>query len=400
MRQTFEQKVKRMFRSQLKQNNIKENLSEFKDVNDAFRELAPPNDLYNPFTDWQKPEMTFKHDVVVFELANAWWLMQASLLAFDEAENAEKKFQEVGFTVQFIENKLTSTQCYILEKEDFVIVVFRGSQVKDVKSNLEDIIIDWMTDSKLDLVRFNIEGETPVKIKGKVHKGFKEAFSSIWNESTKKNVNLAKVFENLVEKNKPVWFTGHSLGAALATLAASCYQGKVQGLYTFGSPRVGDRNFVSALTKKLSGIEAYRFIYRDDIVTKIPLIDLDLEVYKHIGVVEYINNDSVIELSPNPIIKLAHDLKTTVKNLLSELGQLVMGQQQIKLRAKLVSEILITVAPTGIPNHAPIYYAIAIDANLRVINHLPIPKSTKPKSKSKISKPKSAAKVSRTKKLL
>lgn len=365
MSQSFEQKVKKIVKSQFKKYNIKENLSEFKDVNEAFKELAPPNENYEYFTDWEKPKMAFKPKAVLFELVNAWWLMQISLLAFDEPKNAEERFQKVGFTVQFLENKTTSTQCYILEKEDFAIVVFRGSQVKNVNNNLEDIIIDWMTDGNLDLVPFDITGEIPIHFEGKIHKGFREAFNSIWNKSSRKNLNLAKVFQKLSKKNKPVWFTGHSLGAALATLAASCYQGNVQGLYTFGSPRVGDREFVDSLTKKLLTIDVYRFIYKDDIVTKVPLIDLDLEVYKHIGVVEYINNDNVIEVSPNPIIKIAHDLKTTVKNLLSELGQLVMGKQQITLRAKLVSEILITVAPTGIPNHAPIYYAIAIEANLR-----------------------------------
>jgi mRNA-degrading endonuclease YafQ of YafQ-DinJ toxin-antitoxin module len=365
MSQTFEENVKKIVKKQLEHYKIKKNLSEFKDVNDAFKKLAPPNRNYEYFIDWQKPKMAFKPKAMVFELSNAWWLVQASLLAYDGTRSAKEIFQNAGFTVQFLENKTTSTQCYILEKEDFVIVAFRGSQVKNVKTNLQDIIIDWMTDGNLDLVPFNITGDFPVHLNGKVHKGFRKAFNSIWNKSSRKNVNLAKVFQTLSEKGKPVWFTGHSLGAALATLAAGCYQGNVQGLYTFGSPRVGDRDFVEALTEKLSIVEVYRFIYKDDIVTKVPLIDLDLEVYKHIGIVEYINNDEVIEVSPNPIIKLAHDLKTTVKNLLSELGQIVMGEQEIKLRAKLVSEVLITIAPTGIPNHAPIYSAIAIDANLR-----------------------------------
>ncbi|MBI4854386.1 MAG: lipase family protein [Acidobacteria bacterium] len=365
MSQNFEQKVAKIVKEQFKKYKIKENLSEFEDAYQAFKKLAPPNEGYKYFTDWQKAKMAFKPNAVVFELTNAWWLMQVSLLAFDEAKNAKPIFQNVGFNVQFIENKDTSTQCYILEKEDFIIVVFRGSQVRSVKSNLEDIIIDWMTDTKIDLVPFDIAGKIPIHFDGKIHSGFREAFSSIWNKSTKNNVNLGKIFQKLAEKNKPVWFTGHSLGAALATLAASSYEGNVQGLYTFGSPRVGDRDFVDALTKKLLKVDVYRFIYKDDIVTKVPLIDLDLEVYKHIGTVKYINNNNIIEDSPNLIIKLAHDLKTTVKNLLAELGQLVMGQQQIKLRAKLISEILITVAPTGIPNHAPIFYAIVIEANLR-----------------------------------
>jgi len=42
--------------------------------------------------------------------------------------------------------------------------------------------------------------------------------------------------------------TGHSLGGAIATLAVAELISKgiqVDNLYTFGSPRVGDSNFIS-----------------------------------------------------------------------------------------------------------------------------------------------------------
>ena len=49
-------------------------------------------------------------------------------------------------------------------------------------------------------------------------------------------------------------FTGHSLGAAMATLAAAEHAGGAAAvqLYTFGSPRVGDQAFASWARDKLA----------------------------------------------------------------------------------------------------------------------------------------------------
>ena len=70
---------------------------------------------------------------------------------------------------------------------------------------------------------------------GNVHRGFKAALLEVWTD-------LENYVSNLQKDNLKIWITGHSLGAALATLAADRY-GNVQGLYTYGSPRVGDQDF-------------------------------------------------------------------------------------------------------------------------------------------------------------
>ena len=68
---------------------------------------------------------------------------------------------------------------------------------------------------------------------GKVHRGFKHALAEVWEEK-----GLFEYIKSRDTSNRTIWFTGHSLGAALATLAANRY-GKAQGLYTFGSPAWG-----------------------------------------------------------------------------------------------------------------------------------------------------------------
>jgi len=69
-----------------------------------------------------------------------------------------------------------------------------------------------------------------------------------------------------------VWVTGHSLGAALASLGAVSLQQAVPDVkvssYTFGQPRVGLFDYAKA--HDLAIPDAYRIIHDDDIVPHVP----------------------------------------------------------------------------------------------------------------------------------
>jgi len=84
-----------------------------------------------------------------------------------------------------------------------------------------------------------------------VHEGFLEAIDSVWPE----------IAGRLDEVKCPLFYAGHSLGAALATLAATRRQ--PQALYTFGSPSVGNDGFVASLRNAL----VYRVVDDSDEVT-------------------------------------------------------------------------------------------------------------------------------------
>ncbi|HEX3109347.1 MAG TPA: hypothetical protein VHU41_09670, partial [Thermoanaerobaculia bacterium] len=74
--------------------------------------------------------------------------------------------------------------------------------------------------------------------------------------------------------NEPLFFSGHSLGAALATIAAR--RRAPRGLYTFGSPYVGNRAFVGSLPR----IPIFRVADGHDIVPTLPPANLG---YAHAG---------------------------------------------------------------------------------------------------------------------
>ena len=137
----------------------------------------------------------------------------------------------------------------IVEKiNPFAVLVFRGT------SGFEN----WLANLKVM--------QSPWKYGGQVHSGFKAIFLEI----------KAEIKSALQGITKPVFYTGHSLGAALAVLAASVWP--PQATYTFGSPRVGDAVF----RERLSGQSIYRITNDRDIVTSVPPSRIPFE-FCHVG---------------------------------------------------------------------------------------------------------------------
>lgn len=114
---------------------------------------------------------------------------------------------------------------------------------------------------------------------GHVSKYFYDAFLSVWYGGMMKEFILLR-------KHYPsydVWVTGHSLGASMASLAAShiissrYIDGNYVRLITFGQPRTGDRPFADAHDKQM--YYSYRVIHGRDVVPHLP--PLNLEGYYH-----------------------------------------------------------------------------------------------------------------------
>ncbi len=127
--------------------------------------------------------------------------------------------------------------------------------------------------------------KTPWERGGQVHAGFAGA--------------LAYVRPRLEQALKTIpcrmLFTGHSLGAALATLLASVKA--PNALDTFAQPLVGDSGFVAIL----NGVNCFRYVDCCDIVTRIPPEELG---YQHVGEPYYIAQDRGVTFNPgNDFIK-------------------------------------------------------------------------------------------------
>ncbi|WZZ08125.1 hypothetical protein YC2023_094046 [Brassica napus] len=190
---------------------------------------------------------------------------------------------------------------------NLIVVSFRGTEPFDVD--------DWCTD--LDISWYELKNV------GKVHAGFSKALGLQKNGWPKEIIPLGHQYayytirqklRDMFAKNKNLKFilTGHSLGGALAALfpAVLAIHGedelldKLEGVYTFGQPRIGDEvfgEFMKEVVRK-HGIEYERFVYNNDIVPRIPFDDKVLFSFKHYGSCNYFNSlykGKVREDAPN-----------------------------------------------------------------------------------------------------
>lgn len=314
--------------------------------------LLPPNRSHVFFENSDRH--SFQYNSNKFEMLNAWWLAEASLLVYDEENFVMNKFQSAGLPM-FMSFNGRSTQCFVASNENFTIVAFRGTQVlrPDAKADLSGIFADVLIGGNVILVD---SGQG-----GYVHQGFKNALDEVWEdrdgqEGLKTYLNRIK---NVGDNKRTLWFTGHSLGAALATLAADRY-GSVQGLYTFGSPRVGDSQF-----KDDFYVNTYRFVNNNDIFPNVPLIGTypplripPVGMYCHVEGLKYIHGQGRVNDNPKQTDVLRDRFASNFGHMFNVLGH---------IRAGFLGEISVD----SFVDHAPLLYAIHIWNNyLEEISHI------------------------------
>ena len=98
--------------------------------------------------------------------------------------------------------------------------------------------------------------------------------------------------------DKPIWIAGHSLGGALAVLAALDLtlnrKLPVQGVYTFGQPRVGDRTFARSVKKTL-GDRMVRFVNNRDVVPQVPTPGMMLSYWHPVPETRFDQDGNLVE---------------------------------------------------------------------------------------------------------
>ena len=177
-----------------------------------------------------------------------------SAITYEDPKQSKSKFKSFGFDIVEFFN-IDGAQAYLLKDMNGIYVLsFRGTEVTEKSDVLADLKA----------------GKNNEACGGKVHVGFKGEINKLWPAIEKAIVNVGSLY-----------VTGHSLGAAMATIASSRMQSKVTALITFGSPRVGNAEFVKSLN-----VEHYRVQNNCDDVTKVPFRFVG---FRHHGTHKYMN---------------------------------------------------------------------------------------------------------------
>lgn len=176
--------------------------------------------------------------------------------AYLDGKDAKPIYKKLGYTHKFFD--VDGAQCHAVWNKEEYILCFRGTEPDE----LSDVLADLNAIPRGSMTH------------GWVHSGFRNELDKLW-EQLVEHINT--------HQKKKLYVTGHSLGAAMATIATSRIEEfrSVEQLTTFGSPRVGTRGFVKHIKTPHK-----RVVNNNDIVTKVPLW---LMGYKHHGDLTYIN---------------------------------------------------------------------------------------------------------------
>jgi hypothetical protein len=200
----------------------------------------------------------------------AWIMAHMAKLAYIKFEDNDLELERLEYCLQsgwfnliktFNKN---GTQAFLAKNDEFAVLAFRGTQ----PDKWEDI----RTDIRILKLR---------TVDGRVHIGFKNAFDDVKDAITEE---LRKHLGDM-----PLYITGHSLGAALATVATQEieeeFNDQVAACYTFGSPRVGDGKYEKAIK-----VPFYRIVNSTDIVTLLPFL---LGSFVHVGDTRYLSRRKI-----------------------------------------------------------------------------------------------------------
>ncbi|OLP18432.1 hypothetical protein BST81_10755 [Leptolyngbya sp. 'hensonii'] len=225
--------------------------------------------------------LNFKPKAFGYHPYNAYFLALVSQLAYEKDGKAvQAKAQSWGIAAEDIQPfDCGGTQAILLADSEKIIVAFRGT---------EPILADWITDLKI---------RKTAGPGGNVHRGFYAALACIWADvenAIEQAIDKAsqQQRQNPAYTRPTLWFTGHSLGGALATMAtAFCKFNEqpivVNGLYTFGQPRVGSEKF-AANFNNLFKAQTFRFVNNNDVVARLPPSLMD---YSHVGQLKYFDHE-------------------------------------------------------------------------------------------------------------
>lgn len=186
---------------------------------------------------------------------------ELAMVAYNDEREATKAAALAGFDdVTFYDRD--GSQAYRFRNDHDCVIACRGTEPSE-----------W-NDIRADANAGSVMAETV----GRVHRGFKKEVDDLW----------PMIETALMDNDHTLYFCGHSLGGAMATICAGrCFLSHIPSepleLFTYGSPRVGNKRYINYVK-----LDHYRFVNNNDIVTRTPPAIMG---YRHCGDEVYLDRN-------------------------------------------------------------------------------------------------------------
>ncbi len=288
------------------------------------RRIVPPDMDHQYFA--HAADFPFRPHASGFDPVNALWCAEFALLAYCHPQFIRLAAHVAGLKrYRFFDGSVA--ECFVVGTPDFSIVFTRGTEVFSLNAFF-DVIAD-----------LNVR-QVEETAGGRVHRGFRDSLDEVWAGSDGLERHLSSLKKEYGPDHR-LWFAGHSLGAAIVTLAAARCE-DVGGLYTFGSPRVGNIEFAETFAAP-----AFRIVNSRDPVAFLPpsfKLPGNLEVlWKHVGGVYRFDSSG----------ELTHPERETENR--ETAGSVDEGDDSLQRRIRRWIKESVPGPPT---DHAPLYYVL------------------------------------------
>ena len=209
---------------------------------------------------------------------NAYWMARIASEVYTKVSDTDPSPDEGGILkslqaddsgfMSVVGANKNSAQAALIEHKDYLCMAFRGT----------DQLADWLD---------NLDAFPTEELFGEFHRGFWKSTEDVWDviwQAYKDRISVSK---------RPLFITGHSLGGAMATIAAARlvhHDLPFTSVYTFGQPRALTRETARIFNAECSS-RFYRFHNNNDLVTRVPA---RLMGYSHVGSYLYITEEKTI----------------------------------------------------------------------------------------------------------
>ena len=304
-------------------------------------------ETFKYFPEWQSH--VFDTNKKGYNPQIAWWLASCSQIAYENKITVAKYLKIANFeNVIFFDAQ--GSQAFLAKHpgvepgQPFAVLAFRGTENDSIdiltdinfvrrlfpNENIVEEVQATAAESKKNISQ-------PPDKKLYAHGGFLQGVENIWGCALRDGIKQ-KFFPDETSqwlgspgisnaicqlKDTPLYITGHSLGGALATMAA--YKAviyeldgtiKIGGIYTFGSPRVAQFDLANEINNYF-GDRSYRVVNFIDVIPRIPLRVPPLWHFKHIHHLVYFNSNRQVVLGKqNSFALLLEDISVILLVLL------------------------------------------------------------------------------------